>query len=147
MYIINKDSSSLVEKTHDVLTQIIVLWRSDIYFKKGRCIFCLIIINLLRTTDNAWFRLENHEYVDNHKFRLKIMNLLIKRWKVWLLREKKRNLPRWQGFVLLDWPWQVRTCPNHYFSSNFAHVGSQSMLSTYFQMFLHGFASRSHRNT
>ena len=35
-------------------------------------------------------------------------------------KDKSKNLLCWQGLVILDWPWQVRTCPISDFWSNFA---------------------------
>ena len=37
-----------------------------------------------------------------------------------------------KGLVLLDWSWQVRTCPNHDFSSNFPRFGFKIRFLTKF---------------
>ena len=43
------------------------------------------------------------------------------------ISEKKRQTPFcWQGLVLLDWPWQVRTWPKSEFGFNFARSGSKT---------------------
>ena len=46
-------------------------------------------------------------------------------WKG-IISKKKGNLICWQGLVLLDWPWQVRTCPKSEFWCNLAHFWSKT---------------------
>ena len=56
-----------------------------------------------------------------------------KTWKgVISEKNKNKNLLCWQGLVLLDWSWQVRTCPNHDYWSNLARFGSKTDFLTKF---------------
>ena len=47
-------------------------------------------------------------------------------------KNKIENLLCWQGLVLLDWSWQVRTCPNHAFWFNLARFGFKIRFLTKF---------------
>ena len=47
-------------------------------------------------------------------------------------KNKSKNLLCWQGLVLLDWSWQVRTCPNHDFWSNLTRFGFKIRFLTKF---------------
>ena len=47
-------------------------------------------------------------------------------------KNRSKNLLCWQGLVLLDWSWQVRTCPNHDFWSNLARFGFKIRFLTKF---------------
>ena len=50
-----------------------------------------------------------------------------KKWKGVISEKKKESLLCYQGLVLLDWPWQVRTCPNSDFDP-IARIGSKTYL-------------------
>ena len=58
------------------------------------------------------------------------MSIKLERCNFW--RKRKDSLLCWQGLVLLDWSWQVRTCPNRDFWSNFARFGFKIRFLTKF---------------
>ena len=58
--------------------------------------------------------------------------MLIKKERCKIWKNKNKNLLCWQGLVLLDWSWQVWTCPNHDFWSNLARFGTKNGISTKF---------------
>ena len=47
-------------------------------------------------------------------------------------KNKNKNLLCWQGLVLLDWSWQVRTCPKHDVWSNLTRFGFKIRFLTKF---------------
>ena len=67
-----------------------------------------------------------------------------KKWKgIISEKDKNENLLCWQGLVLLDRSWQVRTWPNHDFWSNFAEFGFKAeFLTKWFCMVLPGEAQK-----
>ena len=87
----------------------------------------------------------------NHKFVIKDIisqnTFANKDWKGVISEEKKKeSLFCWQGLILLDWPWQVRTWPKSEFWSNFPPFGSKFQFWGNFRMVLHGFAPRNPKN-
>ena len=62
----------------------------------------------------------------------KIINLWMKMDRCNFWKNKSKNLLCWQGLVLLDWSWQVRTCPNHDFWSNLTRFGFKIRFLTKF---------------
>ena len=73
-----------------------------------------------------------------------------KKEKCKFLEEKqKKTTPCWQGFALLDWPKQVRTCPNSNFSSKLSRFGYRlfDVTSWWFCMILPGEAKKQPQTT
>ena len=89
-----------------------------------------LMINLLLKEHD---RIKNDKIVNkNIRFYKIIINLLIKMERCNFWKNKGKTLLCWQGLVLLDWSWQVRTCQNHDFWSNFSRLGSQTEFLTKF---------------
>ena len=88
------------------------------------------MINLLSKTDDfiKMINLLNKTY----DFQKNMINLLIKMERCNFWKHESKNLLCWQGLVLLDWCWQVRTCPNHDFWSNLTRFGFKIRFLTSF---------------